>query len=43
MTIASIHNLTFYQWLTATAREKIAGGNFTSWKQEMAERLRGRL
>jgi queuine tRNA-ribosyltransferase len=43
LTIASIHNLAFYQWLTATAREKIAGGNFTSWKREMAERLRERL
>lgn len=39
MTIASIHNLSFYLWLTRTAREKITNGSFSSWKSEMVEKL----
>jgi queuine tRNA-ribosyltransferase len=30
--IASVHNLTFYQWLLSRAREAILGGNFAAWK-----------
>jgi len=43
LTIASIHNLSFYLWLTNTAREKIIEGSFASWKREMLEKLTERL
>jgi queuine tRNA-ribosyltransferase len=43
MTIASIHNLSFYLWLTNTAREKIIAGTFHEWKREMVEKLSDRL
>ncbi|HYQ57395.1 MAG TPA: tRNA guanosine(34) transglycosylase Tgt [Draconibacterium sp.] len=41
--IASQHNLAFYLWLVKTAREKIANGNFVSWKNEMVLKLKERL
>lgn len=41
--IASIHNLSFYLWLVTQAREHIIAGDFTSWKNEMCERLKTRL
>ena len=41
--IASIHNLGFYTWLTATAREKIMEGNFREWKEMMVKKLIIRL
>lgn len=41
--IASIHNLSFYLWLVTQAREHIIAGDFTSWKNEMCERLKIRL
>ncbi len=41
--IASIHNLSFYLWLVTQAREHIIAGDFTSWKNEMVERLKTRL
>ncbi len=43
LTIASIHNLSFYLWLTRSAREKIVEGNFKTWKKEMVERLSARV
>jgi queuine tRNA-ribosyltransferase len=33
--LASIHNLAFYLWLTATARESICEGRFAPWKDAM--------
>jgi queuine tRNA-ribosyltransferase len=41
--IASIHNLAFYLWLVGEARKHILAGDFTSWKNEMCVRLKGRL
>jgi len=43
LTMASIHNLSFYMWLTRTAREKIIDGSFRGWKKEMIEKLTERL
>ncbi|MFO7575625.1 MAG: tRNA guanosine(34) transglycosylase Tgt [Bacteroidales bacterium] len=43
LTLASIHNLSFYLWLTGTAREKIISGTFAPWKREMVERLSVRV
>jgi queuine tRNA-ribosyltransferase len=43
LTIASVHNLAFYCWLTGQAREHIAKGDFSSWEKEMSIRLRQRL
>ena len=43
LTIASVHNLAFYIWLVAQAREKIIEGNFPGWKNEMVSLLRTRL
>ncbi|MCL4130852.1 UNVERIFIED_CONTAM: hypothetical protein GTU68_032386 [Idotea baltica] len=37
--ISSLHNLTFYLWLTQQAREKIIDGTFTSWKNKMVKAL----
>jgi queuine tRNA-ribosyltransferase len=41
--IASIHNLAFYLELVATARTKIAEGNFASWKNSIVKDLERRL
>lgn len=41
--IASIHNLHFYTWLTTQARKHILEGNFASWKNEMVPKLSRRL
>lgn len=41
--IASQHNLAFYLWLVKTAREKITGGTFSTWKDEMVGKLDRRL
>jgi queuine tRNA-ribosyltransferase len=43
LTLASIHNLSFYLWLTNNAREKIIEGTFSAWKKEMVEKLSARL
>jgi queuine tRNA-ribosyltransferase len=43
LTIASIHNLAFYCWLTRTAREHIIAGDFLSWKQAFVPVLKQRL
>lgn len=42
-TIASIHNLAFYNWLVSEARQQIIAGNYTGWKNEMTARLQTRL
>ena len=43
LTLASVHNLAFYMWLVAQAREKIIKGNFPGWKNEMISLLKTRL
>ena len=43
LTIASVHNLSFYLWLVGEARKHIAAGDFKSWKEEMVLRLQQRL
>ncbi len=37
--LASIHNLSFYIWLCASAREQIIAGTFTAWKSSLMARL----
>lgn len=39
MHIASKHNLSFYLWLVAEARNQIIAGNFTTWKFSMVNKL----
>ena len=41
--IASIHNLSFYLWLVAQARERILAGDFSTWKKAMLEKVSRRL
>jgi len=41
--LASLHNLTFYLWLMGQAREKIATGTFSPWKDQMIKRLSRRM
>ncbi len=41
--LASIHNLTFFLWLTSEAREQIVNGNFRKWKDKMVLQLGKRL
>jgi queuine tRNA-ribosyltransferase len=41
--IASIHNLSFYLWLVAQARERIFRGDFSPWKKAMVEKVSRRL
>jgi queuine tRNA-ribosyltransferase len=41
--LASLHNLTFYLWLMDQAREKIATGEFSPWKERMIKELSQRL
>jgi queuine tRNA-ribosyltransferase len=43
LTIASVHNLTFYLWLVDEARKHILQGDFTGWKNEMTALLQQRL
>lgn len=43
LTIASVHNLSFYLWLVTEARQHIIAGNFVNWKNEIAEKLKTRL
>ncbi|GAB3021730.1 tRNA guanosine(34) transglycosylase Tgt [Niabella terrae] len=42
-TIASVHNLSFYLWLTDQARAHILAGDYAAWKTEMIPRLKTRL
>lgn len=41
--LASLHNLAFYLWLMGQAREKIAAGEFSPWKERMIKELSQRL
>ena len=41
--IASIHNLSFYLWLTREARKHILAGDFTQWKDKMVRQMDKRL
>lgn len=43
LTIASVHNLSFYLHLVKQAREHILKGDFSSWKRQQAEILKERL
>ena len=43
LTIASVHNLSFYLWLVTEARAQILAGTFAGWKNEMVVRLQTRL
>jgi queuine tRNA-ribosyltransferase len=43
LTIASVHNLAFYQHLVTQARIHIEKGDFVSWKDEQVEVLQTRL
>ncbi|RMG69606.1 MAG: tRNA guanosine(34) transglycosylase Tgt [Bacteroidetes bacterium] len=43
LTIASVHNLSFFLWLVKEARRRIIDGSFASWKAEMLPRLGRRL
>jgi queuine tRNA-ribosyltransferase len=42
-TIASIHNLAFYEWLVQNARDHIKSGDFMTWKNEIIPVLKTRL
>jgi queuine tRNA-ribosyltransferase len=39
--LASIHNLSFYAWLTGAAREAIGAGTYGEWKAAMVRSLGG--
>jgi len=41
--IATLHNLSFYLWLTNEARAKIMDGTFYDWKNKMVKQLAQRL
>jgi len=41
--IASMHNLSFYLWLVTEARNRIIEGTFSSWKNNMVQKLAKRL
>jgi queuine tRNA-ribosyltransferase len=41
--IATMHNLSFYLWLTGEARRQILAGSFTPWKRDMLSRVSRRL
>jgi queuine tRNA-ribosyltransferase len=41
--IASVHNLSFYLWLVAQAREQIKLGNYAAWKNHIIPKLMRRL
>ncbi|MDD5569601.1 MAG: tRNA guanosine(34) transglycosylase Tgt [Bacteroidales bacterium] len=41
--IATLHNLSFYMWLTDEARKQIAEGTFAEWKKIMVKKITQRL
>jgi len=41
--VASIHNLSFYLWLTREARKHITVGDFSVWKNKMVSKLGARI
>ena len=43
LTIASVHNLAFYNWLVTEARQHILTGDFLGWKNELVNILKTRI
>ena len=43
LTIATVHNLSFYLWLVKEARKMILENRFAAWKAEMVPRLMTRM
>jgi queuine tRNA-ribosyltransferase len=43
LTLASIHNLSFYLWLVKEARKHIIAGDFVSWKNDILPVIQTRL
>ena len=43
LSIASIHNLSFYLWLVSESRKHIELGDFAAWKKVMSEAFKTRL
>jgi queuine tRNA-ribosyltransferase len=43
LTIASIHNLSFYLWLVSESRKHIVGGDFITWKKSQSDIFKTRL
>src|SRR5688572_17298491 len=43
LTIASIHNLSFYLWLVSESRKHIIDGDFIAWKKSQSEIFKTRL
>jgi queuine tRNA-ribosyltransferase len=43
LTIASVHNLSFYLWLVKQARLHIMAGSFEGWKNDMVVQLQHKL
>jgi queuine tRNA-ribosyltransferase len=41
--ITSLHNIRFYLWLMEQARQHLADGTFTEWKNNMVRKLDRRL
>ena len=41
--ITTLHNIRFYLWLMEQAREHLAAGTFTEWKNKMVKKLDRRL
>lgn len=41
--IASLHNISFYLWLVKEAKKHIEADTFSSWKEEMVQKLERRL
>lgn len=41
--ITTLHNIRFYLWLMEQAREHLAAGTFTAWKNKMVKKLDRRL
>lgn len=41
--ISSLHNLSFYLWLTGEARKKIEEGTFSAWKNQIVKKVSEKL
>ena len=39
LTLCTLQNISFFMWLTATARERILQGTFREWKNDFLERF----
>jgi queuine tRNA-ribosyltransferase len=39
LTLCTLQNISFFMWLTATARERILQGSFREWKNDFLERF----